>query len=91
MRLLTTIDKIWLNVVLRASPNLTSHISYEAVASSQRALSDCAVLIYFVAAMTKYIGSLATAHARMHCLVLLLLLLLLIMIFVFVSCHRLLM
>ncbi len=40
MRLLTTIDTIWACVVLRASPNWTSQISYDVAASLLRMLSD---------------------------------------------------
>ena len=64
MRILTTIDTIWMNVVRQASSKWTSQISYEAVASPPRALSDWAVLIYFVPIATEYFGPLATVHAH---------------------------
>ena len=48
MRILTTIDTIWLNEVLPASPHWTSQIRYEAVASLLLAPSTCAVQICFM-------------------------------------------
>ncbi len=55
---------IWLNVVLRASPNWTSQISYEAVACLLLAPSICAVQICFMDAIVKYNGSSEAAHAH---------------------------
>ena len=66
MRILTTIDTIWLNEVLLASPNTncTSQISYEAVASLLLAPSICAVQICFMDIIAKYDGSSEAAHAH---------------------------
>ncbi len=64
MRILTTIDTIWLNEVLPTSPNWTSQISYEAVACLLLAPSICAVQICFMDAIAKYNGSLEAAHAH---------------------------
>ncbi len=64
MRILTTIDTIWLNVVLRASPNRTSQISYDAVASLLRMLADLAVLFSFPSIATEYNGPLEAAYAH---------------------------
>ena len=64
MRMLTTIDTIWLNEVLLASPNWTSQISYEAVACLLLALSICAVQICFMDIIAKYNGSSEAAHAH---------------------------
>ena len=49
---------------LPASPNWTSHISYDVVASLLRMLSDWAVVIYFVTIATNYIEPPEAAHAR---------------------------
>ena len=65
MRILTTIDTIWLIEVQLASPNWTSHFSYEAAASLSLKLSVCAVLMSLTSAMTTYDGPLEVAHA--HC------------------------
>ncbi len=64
MRILTTIDTIWLNEVLPASPNWTSQISYEAVASLLLAPSICAEQISFMYIIAKYNGSSEAAHAH---------------------------
>ena len=64
MRVLMTIDTIRLNVVLLASSNWTSQISYEAVASLLQLQSVCAVLRSFIPIIAKYNGSLEAAHAR---------------------------
>ncbi len=64
MRILTTIDTIWLNEVLPASPNWTSQISYEAVAAVLLAPSTFAVQIYFMDIIAKYNGSSEAAHAH---------------------------
>ena len=64
MRILTTIDTIWLNDVLPASPNWTSQIRYEAVASLLLAPSTCAVQICFMDIIAKYNGSSEAAHAH---------------------------
>ncbi len=64
MRILTTIDTIWLNEVLSASPNWTSQISYEAVAYLLLAPSICAVQISFMYIIAKYNGSSEAAHAH---------------------------
>ncbi len=53
MRILTTIDTMWLNEVLPASPNWTSQISYEAVASLSQSPSICAVQISFMYIIAK--------------------------------------
>ncbi len=64
MRILTTIDTIWLNEVLLASPNWTSQISYETVASLTKTQSTCALQICFMDIDAKYIGSSEAAHAH---------------------------
>ncbi len=64
MRILTTIDTIWLNEVLPASPNWSSQISYEAVASVLLASSTFAVQICFMYIIIKYNGSSEAAHAH---------------------------
>ena len=64
MRILTTIDTIWLNEVLPASPNWTSQISYEAVAYLLQTQSICAVQISFMYIIAKYNGSSEAAHAH---------------------------
>ncbi len=64
MRILTTRDTIWSNVVLRASLNWTSQIRYDDVASHSNELSDRAALIYFGTIITSYDGPLEAAHAR---------------------------
>ena len=64
MCILTTIDTIWLNEVLLASPNWTSQISYEAVASLLFAPSTCAVQICLMYIVAKCNGSSVTAHAH---------------------------
>ncbi len=53
MRIWTTIDTIWLNGGLPASPNSTSQISYEAVAYLLLALSICAVQIIYMYIIAK--------------------------------------
>ncbi len=47
MRILTTIETIWFNAVLLASPNWTFQISCDVVASLIYALSVLVVLISF--------------------------------------------
>ncbi len=64
MRILTTIDTIWLNEVLPASPNWTSQISYEAVAYLVLAPSICAVQRSFMYIIAKYNGSSEAARAH---------------------------
>ncbi len=64
MRILTTMDMIWLNEVLPAIPNWTSQISYEAVVSLLLAPSTFAVQICFMDIITKYNGSSEAAHAH---------------------------
>ncbi len=64
MRILTTIDTIWLTEVLPASPNWTSQISYEAVAYLVFAPSIFAVQIRFMDIVTKYNGTSKSAHAH---------------------------
>ena len=64
MRILTTIDTIWLNEVLPASPNWTAQISFEAVASPTNAQSTCTVQICFMDIVAKYNGSSEAAHAH---------------------------
>ncbi len=64
MRILTTIDTIWLNEVLSASPNWTSQISYDVEASLLLAPSSCAVKICFMDIVAKYNGSSEAAHAH---------------------------
>ncbi len=66
MRILTTIDTIWLNEVLPASPNWTSQISYEAVACLLLAESKCAVQVCFKDAIAQYNGSSEAARARIN-------------------------
>ncbi len=66
MRILTTTDTIWFNVVLRASPNWTSQISYDDVASHVSELSVWAALIYFDTIITSCNGPLEAAHAHIH-------------------------
>ncbi len=63
MRLLTTIDTIWIHDVLRVSSEWTSQISYESVASLQHAQAVCAVQISFYSIAAKYNGPLEAAHA----------------------------
>ena len=62
MRIFTTIDTIWLNVVLRASPNWTSQMSYDVVESLLRKLSLCAALMSFVPIANKWLEPLEAAH-----------------------------
>ncbi len=64
MRILMTIDTIWLNEVLPASPNWTSQISYKAAASPTNAQSIFAVQIRFMDIVAKYDGSSEAAHAH---------------------------
>ena len=63
MRLLTTIDMMWLNDELRdSSTNLTSQISYEVVASLHHIQSVCAVQMSLYSIASKYNGLLDSAH-----------------------------
>ncbi len=64
MRILTTIDTIWLNEVLPASPNWTSQISYETVTYLQFTLSIFAVQICFMGIVIKYSRTSEAAHAH---------------------------
>ncbi len=64
MHILTTIDTIWLNEVLPASPNWTSQICYEDIASLLLPPSTCAVQICFMGIVAKYNGSSEAAHAH---------------------------
>ncbi len=64
MRILTTIDTIWLNEVLPAGPNCTSQISYEAVASVLLAPSTFAVQLCFMDIIAKYNGTSEAPHAH---------------------------
>ena len=63
MRLLTTIDMIWLNDELRDSLDWTSQIGYEVVASLQHTQSVCAVQMSLYSIAAKYNGPLEAAHA----------------------------
>ena len=63
MRIVTTIDTIWLNVVQPASSDWTSHISFETVASLLPKQSVCAVLLSLYSIATDYNGPLEAAHA----------------------------
>ncbi len=63
MRLLTTIDTIWIHGLLRVSSDWTSQISYESVASLQHTLAVCAVQIRFYSIAAKYNVLLEAAHA----------------------------
>ena len=59
----TTIeDTMWWNVVLRVSPNWTSQIGYETVASLQHTQSVCAVLLCFYTIITKCNEPLEAPH-----------------------------
>ena len=64
MRILTTIDTIWLNVVLPARSDWTSQISYEAVASLLRLQSVWATLMCFYSIVAKSNETLEAAHAH---------------------------
>ncbi len=64
MCILTTIDTIWLNEVQLASPNWTTQVSYEDVASLTNTQSTCAVQICFMHIVAKYNGSSEAAHAH---------------------------
>ncbi len=63
MRLLTTIDTIWIHDVPRVSLKCTSQISYESVASLQYTQAVCAVQMSFYSTAAKYHGPLEAAHA----------------------------
>ncbi len=63
MRLLTTIDTIWIHDVLRVSSEWTSQISYESVALLQHAQAVCSVQMSFYSIAAKYNGPLEAAHA----------------------------
>ena len=63
MRVLTTIDAIWMFVVQPASSNWTSQISHEAVASLLSKQSVCAVQMSLYSIAAKYNGPLEAAHA----------------------------
>ena len=60
--MVTTIDTIWSNVMLLASPHWTSQISYETVASLLRKQSLCAVLMCLYTITAEYNGPLEAAH-----------------------------
>ena len=62
MRILTTIDSIWLIVVQPANSNWTSQITYEAVASLLPKQSVCAVPMSLYSIAAKYNGPLEAAH-----------------------------
>ncbi len=64
MRILTTIDTMWLNEVLPASPNWTSQICYEAVASLSQTPSICAVQIRFMCTIAELNGWAAAVYAH---------------------------
>ena len=64
MRILTTIDTIWLNVVLPARSDWTSQISYEAVASLLLLQSVWATLMCFYSITDKSNETLEAAHAH---------------------------
>ncbi len=64
MRKLTTIDTIWKNVALPASPHWTSQISYEAVASLLRTTTVWTSQIFFVTIPTNYFWSLEAAYSH---------------------------
>ena len=64
MRILTSIDTIWLIKVLPASPSWTSQITYDVVASLEDEQSVWAVLMCLFAITTEYNGPLAAAHAH---------------------------
>ncbi len=66
MRLLTTIDYIWIYDVLRVSSEWTSQISYESVASLQHTQAICAVPIIFYSIAAKYNGQLIAAQAHIN-------------------------
>ena len=65
MRILTTIDTIWLNEVLPASPKWIGPLRsvFKAVASPTNAQSIFAVQIRFMDIVAKYNGSSEAAHA----------------------------
>ncbi len=64
MRILTTIDTIWLNVVLPARSDWTSQISYDAVAMLLRPQSVWATLMRFYSIAAKSNETLEAAHAH---------------------------
>ena len=64
MRVLTTIDTIWIHDVLRVSSKWTAQISYESVASLQHTQAVCAVHMSFYSIAVKYNGPLEAAHAH---------------------------
>ncbi len=63
MRLLTTIDTIWIHDVLRVSSEWTTQISYESVALLQHGPADFEVQMSFYSIAAKYNGPLEAAHA----------------------------
>ena len=62
MRIVTTIDAIWLNLVQPASSNLTSQSSYEVVASLPLTQSVRAATMSLYSIATEYNGPLEAAH-----------------------------
>ena len=64
MRILTTIETIWFNEVLFASPNWTSHVSFDVVALLLHRPSVWAVLISSDMRLIKDNGPLVAAHAH---------------------------
>ena len=64
MRIVTTIDTIWLNVVQPASSNWTSQVSYVVVASLVRRQSVRAATMSLYSIATEYNEPLEAAHAR---------------------------
>ena len=64
MRVLTTIDEIWLNMVQPASSDWTSQGSYKVVASLllRQLVRAATMSLYSIA--TEYNGPLEAAHAR---------------------------
>ena len=64
MRILTTIETIWFNAVLLASPNWTSHVICEDVASLLHTPSVWAVLMSVAIRLIKDNGPLEVAHAH---------------------------
>ncbi len=64
MRILTTIETIWVNAVLSVSPNWTSQISYNVLALHIHKPSVWAVLTSFDIRMIMDIGPLKAAHAH---------------------------
>ncbi len=62
--IMPTIDTIWSNMQLRASPDWTSQISYDVVSSLPAAQPVWAVPMSFCTIATKYNGHLEAVHAR---------------------------